>query len=178
MPEDLPVVGFLGVISVLLLVTAGLALTGATGVFGTGTTEAPTESTSADPATPNETATPETPTTDGPAFSLATRDVEECGMLCRNVTSTATNEQSVTATNVTIQTRLYAGNDTDGDVRWRRTEQVGTLDPDETYVVTRQVELSLDAALAIREADGWVTIHTTVESEANNVTVTDRQQVG
>ena len=98
-------------------------------------------------------------------------------MLCRNVTSTVTNEQSTPARDVTISTRLYAGNDTDGEVRWRGTQRVGRIDPGETYVTTQRVELSMDAALAVRDADGRVTIRTTVETADQSVTITDRREV-
>jgi len=98
-------------------------------------------------------------------------------MLCRNVTSTVTNEQSTAAREVTIHTRLYAGNHTDAEVRWEATERVDRIDAGETYRTTRQVELPLEAALAIREADGWVTIRTTVETTDQSVTVTDRREV-
>jgi hypothetical protein len=172
MAEDWPVVGLLAAVGVLLLVTAGVALTGAFGLAGS-------DATSVAPATPSTpTDAPTEPrTTAGPPFTLETRGVEECGVLCRNVTSTVTNEQSRAAHEVTIETRLYAGNDTDGQVRWERFEPVGRIDAGGSYRATRRVELPLEDALAIREADGWVTIRTTVDSAGQSVTVTDRQDV-
>jgi hypothetical protein len=169
MPDDWPVVGLLAAVGVLLLVTAGVALTGAVGFFGGGETDAVTES----PTVPTPS---DTPTTDGQPFTLDTRGVEACGMLCRNVTSTVTNEQSTVARDVTIHTRLYAGIDTEGEVRWEATERVDRLGPGETYSTTQRVELPLEDALAIRDADGWVTIRTTVESANQSVTVTDRRE--
>jgi len=175
MADDRPVVALLAAVGVLLLLTAGVALTGIFGLFDGGETGTGTESPTV--PTPNET----TPTAAGAAdtqpFTLDTRDVESCGMLCRNVTSTVTNEQATTARNVTIRTRLYAGNDTDSQVRWEGTERVDRIDPGETYVATQRVELPLEDALAIRDADGWVTIRTTVESATRTVTVTDRREV-
>jgi len=88
-----------------------------------------------------------------------------------------TNEQPTAARDVTIRTRLYAGNDTDGTVRWQATERVDYIGPGETHVATQRVELPLEDALAIREADGWVTIRTTVETADQSVTVTDRREV-
>jgi len=175
MADDRPVVALLAAVGVLLLLTAGVALTGIFGLFDGGETGTGTES----PTVP--TANETTPTAVGAAdtqpFTLDTRDVESCGMLCRNVTSTVTNEQATAARNVTIRTRLYAGNDTDSQVRWEGTERVDRIDPGETYVATQRVELPLEDALAIRDADGWVTIRTTVESATRTVTVTDRREV-
>jgi len=88
-----------------------------------------------------------------------------------------TNQQPTPASNVTVVTSLYAGNHTDGDVLWQRTEQVGTLEPSESYTANRRVELTLEEALSIREADGWVTIRTTVDSAGRTADFTDREQV-
>lgn len=165
MAGRLSVVAVLGVVTLLLVVTAGAALTGVFGIVGT------------DGAAGTAGDRPVTETSGELPFDLAIQSVEACGTLCRNVTSTVTNEQSVTAENVTVRTRLYAGNDTDGEVRWRGVEQVGTLEPGATRTVTRRVSLSLDAALAIRDAGGWVTIRTTVESDDATVTVIDRRDV-
>ncbi|WP_262179914.1 hypothetical protein [Haloarcula laminariae] len=175
MADDWPVVGLLAVLGVLLVVTAGVALTGLFGLFGSGGTGTATESAAV--PTPTETPPAERGTTAGEPFTLDTRRVDPCGMLCRNVTSTVTNEQSTVARDLTVRTRLYAGNDTDGEVRWRGTERVARLGPGETYTATQRVELQLDAALAVRDADGWVTIRTTVESADQSVTITDRRQV-
>lgn len=176
MADDWPVVGLLAAVGVLLLVTAGVALVGVAGLFGSGGTGVATES--APVPTPTATATPpaERSTSASQPFTLDTRDVETCGMLCRNVTSTVTNEQATAARYVIIRTRLYAGNDTD-EVRWRGVERVDSIGAGETYSTTQRVELSLEAALAVRDADGWVTIHTTVETADRSVTVIDRRDV-
>lgn len=175
MSDDRPVVAVLAAVGVLLLITAGVALTGVFGLFGSGGAGVATES----PAvpTPSDEAPSDTSTTASQPFTFETHEVTECGLLCRNVTSSVTNEQSTAARDVTVRTRLYAGNDTDGEVRWEGTERVARLDPGENYRTTQRVELSMDAALAIREADGWVTIRTTVETDDQSVTVTDRREV-
>lgn len=175
MADDWPVVGLLAAVGVLLLVTAGVALTGVVGLFGSGGTGVATEAAAV--PTPTETPPAERATPASQPFTLDTREVEPCGMLCRNVTSTVTNEQATAARDVTIRTRLYAGNDTGGEVRWRGIERVDSIGAGETYSTSQRVELSLEAALAIRDADGWVTIHTTVETIDRSVTVTDRRDV-
>ena len=174
MTDDWPAVGLLAAVGVLLLVTAGVTLPGVFGLVGGGGAGVATES----PVPTPSDAAPETRTNASQPFTLETRAVEHCGMLCRNVTSAVTNEQQSTAArDATIHTRLYVGNDTDGEVRWRRTERMGRIDAGETYQATRWVELSLEAALAIREAGGWVTIRTTVDSADQSVTVTERREV-
>src|SRR6056297_2687608 len=137
MAEDWPVVTLLALVGVLLLATAGVALAGVFGLFGTDEPGAVTESA----PVPTPTATTAAGTATQP-FALDTRGIENCGMLCRNVTSTVTNEQATAARDVTISTRLYAGNDTDGEVRWRGTERVSRIGPGETFVSTQRVELS------------------------------------
>ncbi|MDS0282133.1 hypothetical protein [Haloarcula onubensis] len=175
MADDWPVVALLAAVGVLLLVTAGVALTGLFGLFTVDEAGVATESAAV--PTPSATAAPTTVTNESRLFTLETREVENCGMLCRNVTSTVTNEQSTAASDVTITTRLYAGNDTGGEVRWQGIERVERIGAGETYETTHRVELPLEDALAIRDRGGWVTIRTTVETADRSVTVTDRREV-
>lgn len=175
MADDWPVVGILVVVGLLLLVTAGVVVAGVVGFFGTSGSDVVTDSPSVPTTSGVESV--ETPTASSQPFALETRDVETCGMLCRNVTSTVTNDQSAGARDITITTRLYAGNDTDGEVRWQATERVGRLGPGETYRTIQGVELQLADALAIRDTGGWVTIDSTVETADQSVTVTDRREV-
>ena len=123
-----------------------------------------------------------TPTTDGastatPPFGFVIDNIEECGQTCRDVTSTLSNQQDATAENVTVHTRILAGQGTDGDVVWRGSEDVGTLPAGESYTTTRQVELSFADALKIENNGGWITVQTTVETADGSVTFTDERQV-
>jgi hypothetical protein len=111
------------------------------------------------------------------AYTLVVDDVEPCGQTCRDVTSTLTNEQSTDATDVTVYTRIYAGNGTDGDVVWEGKEPVGDLDAGESYTATRRIELSLWDANKVREHDGWVTIKTAVRSDERTDTFSQRRDV-
>ncbi|MBX0324167.1 hypothetical protein EGH21_14105 [Halomicroarcula sp. F13] len=119
----------------------------------------------------------ETTATATPPFGFTIDDIENCGQTCRDVTSTLTNQQDTTATDVTVYTRIYAGNGTDGDVVWEGSEPVGTLDAGESYTATKRVELSYSEALAIENEDGWITVQTTVQSDDRTVTFTDQRQV-
>ncbi|MDT3436998.1 hypothetical protein [Haloarcula sp. 1CSR25-25] len=112
-----------------------------------------------------------------PPFAFTVDAIEECGQTCRDVTSTLTNQQNSTAEAVTVSTRIYAGNDTDGDVVWEGSEDVGTLEAGESYSTTRRVDLSFRDAYAIQRADGRITVRTTVETTDRTVTFTDRRTV-
>ncbi|MBV0900303.1 hypothetical protein [Haloarcula salina] len=113
-----------------------------------------------------------------PPFVFAIDAIESCGRTCRDVTSTLTNRQDRTATNVTVSTRIYAGNDTGGEPVWSGTEPVGTLDGGDAYTATRRVELSYRDGFAIQRAGGWITVQTTVTTADRTVTLTDRRNVG
>jgi len=110
-------------------------------------------------------------------FAFSVDRVESCGTTCRDVTSTLTNQQSTAATDVTVETDIYAGNSTEGDPVWTGTESVGALGVDESSTTTKRVDLSLSDAYAIERNDGWVTIETTVASDGETVTTTERRDV-
>lgn len=132
--------------------------------------------------TTSDTDSTPTPTTDEastatPPFGFAIDTIEECGQTCRDVTSTLSNQQDTTAENVTVHTRILAGQGTDGDVVWRGSEDVGTLPAGESYTTTRQVELSFADALTVENNGGWITVQTTVETADGSVTFTDERRV-
>jgi hypothetical protein len=116
-------------------------------------------------------------TATGPAFAFGIDRIETCGQTCRDVTSTLRNEGDDRATGVVVSTRVFVGNGTDGDVIWRGTERVGALAAGEAHTATRRVELSYSEGLAVRRADGWITVQTTVASDQRTVTFADRRQV-
>lgn len=118
-----------------------------------------------------------TPTDDGPPFVLTVDDIEDCGETCRDVTTTLTNEQSTDAENVTVYTRMFVGNGTDGDVVWQKTESVGTLGADESMTVTNTVELSLSDGYSVKQNDGLITVQTTIQSDEETMTVTKQRDV-
>lgn len=124
-----------------------------------------------------ETSTTGGATTETPPFGFTVDNIEECGQTCRDVTSTLTNQQDATAEDVTVHTRIFAGQGTDGDEVWRGSEDVGTLPAGESYTTTRQVKLSFSDSLAINNNDGWITVQTTVETADGRVTFTDERQV-
>jgi len=120
-----------------------------------------------------------TSTDDTDPFSFTIDELEECGETCRDVTSTLTNNQDQTESNVTVYVRIFAGQDNTNtdDLVWEGTEDVGTMEADEDYTSTDRVELSLQDARKIDQEDGWITIQTTVESDDTTVTFQDNERV-
>jgi hypothetical protein len=113
----------------------------------------------------------------GPEFGFTIDRIESCGETCRDVTTTLNNDGGGEATNITVYTRIHAGNGTDGEVVWEGTEPVGSLDAGESYTTTERVELSVTEAFAVQQADGWITIRMAVESDQRTVTFTERRNV-
>lgn len=116
---------------------------------------------------------------DVPPFSFTVQEIEECGQTCRDVTAAVENNQNETASEVTVYTRIFAGEDSTDtdDLVWEGTEDVGTLDSGASHTTTQRVELTLQEARKIDQHDGWITIVTTVESNEETVTFTDSEQV-
>jgi len=164
-----------------------LLLAGVGGAFVAGIGPFQAESSGDDPSE-YPTATPEATETDTggsdggaastPPFAFTVDAIEECSRTCRDVTSTLTNQQNSTAADITVYTRIYAGNSTDGGaVVWEGSEDVGTLEAEGSYTTTRRVDLSFGDAYAIDQADGWITIRTTVETADRTVTLSDQRKV-
>jgi len=125
------------------------------------------------PPTSNEAATEVQP------FSFTIDRIEECGVTCRDVTATLHNTKDETATGVTVYSRIFAGQDNSDpdDIVWEGTQDVGALEAGGSYTSTRRVELSLQESVKIQSSNGWITIITTVESDADTVTFRDSMQV-
>lgn len=114
----------------------------------------------------------------GTRFTLVVDNVESCGTTCRDVTTTMTNAGDASASDISVRTTLFAGNSTDeSDQVWEGTEDVGTLAAGESYTTTKRVQLSWGEAYAVQQADGWVTIRTTIRTAEGTVTLTERRNV-
>lgn len=112
-------------------------------------------------------------------FSYTIDDIEECGQTCRDVTVTLYNEHDVPASDVTVHTRIYAGeNTTDSDdLVWKGERDIGTIEAGGSYTTTERVEVSYWDGLKIQQRDGWITLVTTIESAEATVTVQDTEQI-
>jgi hypothetical protein len=103
---------------------------------------------------------------DAELTDVSTAPFEQCGRTCSDVTTSLTNQQTTGASDVVVDTHIYAGNGTSGDPVWTGEESVGTLGAGESYTAVERVDLSLSDALAIERNDGWITVETTVRSNA------------
>lgn len=113
-----------------------------------------------------------------PPFSFVITEITECGDTCRDVTVDLTNNQADAATDVSVYTRVFAGNSTaESDKIWEGREVIGRMAAGETVTSTRRVELSFQEAIAVRNNDGWITIVTTVESNEVTITFVSEEQV-
>lgn len=114
----------------------------------------------------------------GPPFRFEIESIERCGRTCRDVTATLVNGQDASASDLVVETAIYAGNDTDdGDRVWRGTERVETLAAGAEHTSTRTVDLGWGGGLAVKRADGWITVETTVETAARTVTLERQREV-
>ncbi|MFB6102399.1 MAG: hypothetical protein ABEJ73_07505 [Haloplanus sp.] len=173
------VIGAAVVLLVAVPVMFGLGTGSGSGADGERSIESfPTETptaTGTDSGTGTATGGTTTPVPD-PSFTFTIDRIEKCGETCRDVTSTLTNDGAA-ATDVTVYTRIYAGNGTDGDVVWKGREPVGALGAGESYTTTKRVELSMTDAFAVQQSGGWITVQTTIQSAEKTVTFTQRRQV-
>lgn len=148
-----------GGVVVVLLVTVALV----TGGGATRTDAAGTPTPAAAPAT----AAPE------PVITMRVRSVEPCGPRCRSVTVALSNHGSAAAADVSVTTRITAG---DSHV-WEGRADVGRVGADETVVRTRTVEVGYLDAARIEANDGVVRIETTVRTASGTRVFTERRAV-
>lgn len=115
---------------------------------------------------------------DQPPFTFEIDNIEECGETCRDVTATLYNNQQQAASNVSVYTRIYAGNSTAEEDRiWTGDEQIGDMEAGGSDTRTQRVELSTREGFAVQQNDGWITILTTVDSEETTITFENRRNV-
>ncbi|MFC7098066.1 hypothetical protein [Halobaculum marinum] len=113
-----------------------------------------------------------------PPYTFAVQSIEQCGQTCRDVTVRLDNNRNETATGVSVFTRIYAGNSTDqGDMVWEGKRDVGAMDAGGSTTETSRVELSFSEAYQVQQADGWITIVTTIESDDVTITFRERRDV-
>lgn len=113
-----------------------------------------------------------------PPYDFDVLRTENCGNTCRDVTVQLTNNRDARADGVVVTTRIYAGNTTGENARvWEGRREVGTLESGGSTTKTQRVSLSYFEALSIQRKGGWITIVTTVESEAVTRTFEERRKV-
>lgn len=110
-------------------------------------------------------------------FAFDVADISECGETCRDVTASLTNQRSTAASDVTVYTRIFLGNGTDGSVIWQGTRSVGRIDANESVTVTTTVELTVADGMRVRNTGGYITAQSSVVSDAETMTITKQRDV-
>lgn len=104
--------------------------------------------------------------------------ITSCGRTCRQVTVTLWNRGEAPATDVTVYSRLYVGNDTSrDDLIWSDSVSADRLPAETSVSRTRRVGITVKEGLAVRDAAGWMTGRTDVESAGGITTFVDRYDV-
>ena len=142
--------------------------------FPTATDSGSTDSSTQD----GESSDGETRAASSAPFAFSIDQIEECGTTCRDVTVTLYNQQSERAENVTVYTRIYAGNSTAEDDRvWQGKADVGGVNAESSVTDTRRVSLSYADGYAVEQNDGWITIVTVVQSDDETVRFEEQRDV-
>lgn len=114
----------------------------------------------------------------GPPFAFGIDSITKCGQTCRKVKATLHNRQSTAAENVTVYSRIYAGNDTKSKNRvWAGKQPVGHLAAGGSYTGTQTVKLSFSQAYSVKQHGGWITVVTTVQTANRTVSFQSRRDV-
>jgi len=95
----------------------------------------------------------------------------ECGLTCRRVNTTVTNQGDETLTDVRLEHELYT-RDGDGnadEVAWDGSATVGAVEAGETAISRVEVEVDIDDGAAIKDRGGLLV--TTMRSDAGNETI-------
>lgn len=173
-----------GILIIVVVIVGVVAAVGGAFLLGLGplggeTGDGVAEST----ATPPPTGTVYTQPGEGtveeqPPFTFEIDTIEKCGETCRDVTATLYNNQQQAASNVSVYTRIYAGNSTAEEDRiWSGDEQIGDVTAGGSATQTQRVELSTRDGFAVQQNDGWITILTTVNSEETTVSFKNQRSV-
>lgn len=177
----------------VLMISAGC------GSFGSTTATEPTatpavtdtEPTAATDGTATDGTETDAATTDGGVGTVTATDEPEdlalnyriveittINQTARNVTVRLTNDGNETATGVAAETVIYAGNTTADDQQiWTGSREVGSVAAGGSVQFSQTVALSLNEALQVEGADGWITVVTTIRTDEGSVTVTQRRNV-
>jgi len=117
-----------------------------------------------DGGTETETGGPTEAGDTGPAFAFTVESVDSCGRTCREVDAALHNRRDEAADDVTVYTRVYAGDSTDEeDLVWADNRGIPSVEGGGVYRSTDRVKLSPQKAEEVRENDGLVTVEATVE---------------
>lgn len=112
-----------------------------------------------------------------PPFSVDIESVDSCGQTCRDVTATLENNQEQQATGVSVDTTIFAGESTNGDIVWEGSQDVGSLPAGASETDTQRVDLGFMAAAKVQGSGGEITILLVVESDQRSVRFVEHRDV-
>jgi hypothetical protein len=184
----------LGLVGILLLGAGGMLAFDA-GPFGGGS-DAPSTATPAEPADDDGSSAADDGSSDAdddggdgssaaddegdgssdrPArpFTIDTKQIEQCGNTCRDVTVSLTNNGNHARQGITVTTKMYTG----GDRIWTGEESVGTLSAEESTIRTARVKIGFVDAAKVKQNGGTVTIETVVRWNGGSETFREQRQV-
>jgi hypothetical protein len=106
-------------------------------------------------------------------FSFRIKNIEECGQTCREVTASVTNNQNVTAEDVTVRSVIY----TDGEKIWEGKSSLGDVGSGETATDTKTVKLGYMEAYKVKQNDGKILVKTYVITAEGTYVYKDTRDV-
>lgn len=106
-------------------------------------------------------------------FNLRQQNVTKCGMTCRVVTVTLTNMGNNMAKNISVESRIFAG---DSHIETRQTT-IRRLRPNETVVRTIRIDAGLQDVIRIKQNGGRITVQSTIKSDDHNMTKISQRKI-
>ncbi|WP_306059310.1 hypothetical protein [Natronococcus wangiae] len=135
---------------------------GATSGVDTETTTAVGEQPDTERGDPNTaTRLADAPPDTGVDFEVGPVSLTECGITCRDATTTLTNTGSRDATGVRAAVSVF----TDDTLVWETDDHVGRLAAGNAVTRTHRIDVDPGTALAIRENDGRIRMEVTIVSD-------------
>mgnify|MGYP006271466499 CR=1 FL=1 len=106
-------------------------------------------------------------------FQFTVRNIDECGQTCRDVTVGLRNTMNASATDVTVTTQIYTG---DEEI-WSASESFTEVDASESKTRTKRVKLGYFDAVKVKQNGGEIRIETTVTWDGGEQSFTERRKV-
>lgn len=111
-------------------------------------------------------------------FDLAVEEIRPCGPSCGTGTIQLTNTGPEPATNVSIRTSVYAGQEIDGPQLWTDTTVVTDIAAGETVSQSKRATWDEDTVGLVRSTNGWVTFELIVRTDESTVRFSGTERVG
>lgn len=124
-------------------------------------------------ATQSEFQPASSPATSPPKLAFRVLDVDQCGVVCRNVTARLTNLGSRPVTNTSAVVTIYARE----TAVWNNTRPIGELAPGASFESTERVTVTPEEAQRIQANNGTIRIEVVVQYDGGTETIERRRSV-